>query len=633
MLDFRKYIFKPPGPLIRGSMFPLTSHQPRLVRLGGFLILAAVFFVFQNTNAQQDRGYYPPRMFEWSTHYPEYGAVMSPRGNKIIFVSQKRQDWEETTYDKVLRLSKDDRKEGIWYSDKVGSGWGRPAPILIEKDYKYIGAISFAPDGKTVYFAASGMGGSGGVDLFRGVLKGDKISQIRNLGGVNTKYWDSQPWVSPDGEYLYFSSTRPNGEGKEDIYISKIDKNGNLSSPKNAGPKINTDGSERSPFIFLDNKTLYFASDGQGGEGGLDLYRTTKNDEGSWGAIISLGTEYNSAANEDYPRVYLGENKVIFATDGLYPEIKNIYIAGISPKVIPALGTTLYGTVYDAKTKKELPASVQVMSLTGAKIEVESKGAGYSAMVPAGNDYVVNVRSKGYFPATKKVDVSSAYAMRSIRLDFELNKGQVLAGINLEGKIFDASNGKQIPGKVVIRKGREKPLEYYTDASNQNKLTIPINIGAEYNLHVESDGYLFASERLVVPKSFSGKVLNKVFRLQPIKAKAKVMLHNIYFDFNKATLKPQSLEPLNQVAKFLKEHEGMILEVGGHTDSVGSNKYNQKLSLKRAQAVVRYLKKRGVHPKQMVYKGYGEKYPAKSNKTEAGRKFNRRIVFKVLRSE
>ena len=105
---------------------------------------------------------------------------------------------------------------------------------------------------------------------------------------------------------------------------------------------------------------------------------------------------------------------------------------------------------------------------------------------------------------------------------------------------------------------------------------------------------------------------------------------NIYFEFNKADLKPESYPVLDSLVTFLQEHSNIIVEIQGHTDSKGSDRYNLGLSQRRAESVRNYLIMHGIDPIRLVAKGYGENYPVASNATEQGRALNRRVVFKIL---
>jgi OOP family OmpA-OmpF porin len=144
------------------------------------------------------------------------------------------------------------------------------------------------------------------------------------------------------------------------------------------------------------------------------------------------------------------------------------------------------------------------------------------------------------------------------------------------------------------------------------------------NPDLDGDGVL--NERDKCPNTRPGAVVD----LDGCEVEAVISLDGVYFDFDKATLKPEAMSVLNQAAALLDKHERVVVEVAGHTDSVGSEAYNQGLSMRRADAVRDYLVSKGVKASRLSAKGYGESQPVASNDTDAGRAENRRVELIVL---
>jgi len=143
-------------------------------------------------------------------------------------------------------------------------------------------------------------------------------------------------------------------------------------------------------------------------------------------------------------------------------------------------------------------------------------------------------------------------------------------------------------------------------------------------------GYLFYSDNLPL-KGVKSSSYIKDIPLNPIKVGEKIILHNIFFDFDKSTIMPESEVELKIVIAFLNEYPNLHIEIGGHTDSKGADEYNQKLSEDRAKAVYDYLKLQGkISAERLSFKGYGETQPMNSNETEEGRSKNRRTEFKII---
>ncbi|MDI6833939.1 MAG: OmpA family protein, partial [Bacteroidales bacterium] len=154
-----------------------------------------------------------------------------------------------------------------------------------------------------------------------------------------------------------------------------------------------------------------------------------------------------------------------------------------------------------------------------------------------------------------------------------------------------------------------------------------------YGVAVKKTGYLFHSENFNIPENAPFKEVNKDIILKKIAVGAEVVLNNIFFDFNKATLRPESKTELKNVIEFLQQNPSVTIEISGHTDNVGSYEYNQSLSERRAKAVVDYLVEQGIPLSKLVYKGYSFSKPIASNDTEEGRQQNRRVEFKILSAD
>ena len=139
------------------------------------------------------------------------------------------------------------------------------------------------------------------------------------------------------------------------------------------------------------------------------------------------------------------------------------------------------------------------------------------------------------------------------------------------------------------------------------------------------------NENFNIPASAGYNEITKDILLKKVAVGVKIILKNIFFDFDKATLRPESASELERLAKLLNDVPTLQIEISGHTDNKGSDDYNQKLSHKRARSVVENLISKGISGGRLEYKGYGESEPIASNDTEEGRQLNRRTEFKVLR--
>lgn len=219
-----------------------------------------------------------------------------------------------------------DREEDFFYSDydTMELNWG-PAHRMPEplNSHGNEGAQTISHDGRVVIFTACGRGdGHTGCDIYMSVRQGGRWGKPRDLGApVNTVYWESFPSLSIDGYTLYFASNRPGGYGGSDIWCCTLE-DGLWSEPRNLGPNVNTKGNETAPYIHFDDKTLYFASDGHMGMGGMDLYCAKRVEKSNrkvgtpeWGEVKNLGYPINTPGDENNLIVAPDGRTAIFSSD------------------------------------------------------------------------------------------------------------------------------------------------------------------------------------------------------------------------------------------------------------------------------------------------------------------------------
>lgn len=316
--------------------------------------------------------------------------------------------WPSLTADgKTITFTKSDRKtnsqEDLYHARMEKHQWGIatkiPPPINTNKSE---GAQSISADGKTMVFTAClRPDGYGSCDLYISYKKGNQWSKPVNIGPqINTRYKESQPALSANGQTLFFASHRPDGKGKFDIWKSEINENGQWSKPENLGDSINTSEDELAPFIHYDNQTLYFSSEGHPGLGGSDMFIARKNLKGNWGRAINLGYPINTHFNEESMVVTANGELGLFSSniDGGYGQ-KDIYQFQLPPKIKPQPTIFIKGIVYNAKTKAPLSANVNILDLKdSAKYNTSSdeiNGQFLTCLAPNKN-YSFIVEKKGY---------------------------------------------------------------------------------------------------------------------------------------------------------------------------------------------------------------------------------------------
>jgi len=474
-----------------------------------------------------------------NTEYDEYLPALTADEQTLVItakVPKKQMKPGET----------DPRQEDFFISTSTGGTWSKAVSIGTEINTpQNEGAQTISADGMYLYFTACNRrNGYGQCDIFFSKKSGDRWSKPMNLGNsVNTAHWESQPSISSNGKTLYFISTRPGGYGNTDIWRSTKQKDGTWSPPVNLGPEINTKKAELSPFIHSDNQTLYFASKGLTGMGGFDIFVTRKDKDGRWQKPENLGYPINTAADENSLIVNAKGDKAYFAGDrpGGYGGI-DLYEFDLDEKLRPVSTTYMKGVVFDAETNDKLEAQFELIDLETAEVVIQ------------------------------------AYS--------------------------DKSTGRFL-------------------------VCLPTN--KNYALNVSREGYLFYSGNFSLKDSHDdSKPFHKDVPLQPIQVGETVILKNIFFDTDKYDLKSESIAELNKLITFLKDNPAVKIEIRGHTDNQGSEEHNTLLSDNRAKAVYNYLTENSVNKTRLSYKGYGEKQPIATNDTPEGRAINRRTEFKIV---
>jgi len=367
------------------------------------------------------------------------------------------------------------------------------------------------------------------------------------------------PALSEDETILIFSSDLSGGYGGKDLWISVKGKRNTWSDPVNLGPMVNTPGDEMFPFLHADG-TIYFSSNGHVSMGGLDIYKTSQDENGAYTLPVNLKSPVNSSADDfsmiiekDGERGYLTSNR-----DGGKGG-DDIY-----QFELPPLQLALKGVVTDSKT------------------------------------------------------------------------GGIMTGIKV---------------RLIGNDGTNKEVE--TDNTGVYEFTLkPLT---SYEVVVNTEGYLNRSVNETTVGVENNKVFIIDFSVDPVKK--EVILPRIEYDFNKFDLRPQSIADLDLLAETLKDNLNVVIELKSHTDYIGSDAQNNKLSQQRADACVAYLISQGIDAGQLVARGMGEKEPFlienkdgklkegdvltekyikkirfKKNKEKANQ-YNRRTSFKVLRED
>jgi len=201
----------------------------------------------------------------------------------------------------------------------------------------------------------------------------------------------------------------------------------------------------------------------------------------------------------------------------------------------------------------------------------------------------------------------------------------------LKGTITDAFTKKILEANIeLVDNVKNEVIATFKSNSSTGKYLVSLPSGKNYGIAVKAEGYLFHSENFDIPLSNGYQEVIKDVELKNVAVGSVIVLRNIFFDFDKATLRPESTNELERLIKLLNDLPTLKIEISSHTDSKGSDTYNMTLSQARSESVVGYLITHGIGKDRLVAKGYGETKPMDTNETDEGRQNNRRSEFKIL---
>jgi outer membrane protein OmpA-like peptidoglycan-associated protein len=445
----------------------------------------------------------------------------------------------------------------------------------------------------------------------------------------NGDYNIAHACFTPDGNTIYFSSDKPGGFGRSDIYRSTY-SNGAWSNPENLGAHINTAYDEMFPYISHDGD-LFFASKGHVGLGGLDIFMarhnhnnpTFDNPENLGYPLNTRFDDFSITMNKEGNIAYFASNRGDFY-DRIYET--NMYV----PEFI------LNGIVTENNTEKTpLPnTQVTVKNLTTGTEEAlitDSLGK-FTYKLKKNSKYQV-ITNKEDFEPENDYNVSTLGKLKSENFDANLQMKSLKVDVNL--KIVDKETKKPLPGAKVKLKNISTGVFTEYEADEQGYVHFISDRKKDYSLtthfhsHKDGDGKFDTRVSKDVDK------IDLTFEMEMIKKGDVFVINNIYFDYNKATLRSESTEELEILAAFLLENSNIKVELSAHTDARGSARDNKNLSQKRAQSCVDYLIKKGVLKENLLAKGYGEEKLVNGCKdgvecTDEEHQANRRVEIKVL---
>jgi outer membrane protein OmpA-like peptidoglycan-associated protein/tetratricopeptide (TPR) repeat protein len=513
-----------------------------------------------------------------NSKYPEYGAIISADEAVMMFTSRRN----TTTGANKMLDGEIDYAEDIYITKKQSGKWTTPKNMgsQINTD-GHDATTAVAPDAQSmlIYKDTKGDG-----NLYECKLVGSVWSKPKKMNkNINTKYHESSASYSNDGKTLYFVSNKPDGFGNHDMYVTTWNEEEEDWGPaKNLGPTVNTKHDEEAVLIHPDGKTLYFSSRGHKTMGNYDIFKSTLNEDGSWSEPENIGYPINTVDDDVFFVINASGRRGYYSswkTDG-YGD-KDIYkITFLGPEKPNQLNAEDNLLANIAKPVSEKVIEKQVDALT------------------------------------KRITI-------------------------LKGVISDCKSLKPVGASLeLIDVDKNKTLATFESNATTGKYLVSLPSGKNYGLIVREDSYLFHSENFNIPETAAYQEVEKNICLKKIEVGSVIVLKNIFYDYNKATLRDASKNELDRLTKLLKENPTIKIELSAHTDSRGGDSYNEKLSQRRAQSCVDYLIKNGITTGRLVSKGYGETMLIKTDaeiaklkfddEKEAAHQENRRTEFKII---
>ncbi len=546
--------------------------------------------------------------------------------NKDDFIPRIMQDG------KTLYFLSDSRNGGnggedIWYSTlDADKNWSTPKNLSQLNSSSHEGMLAISPDEKVAIVFGNYTGSFGGGDLFYSVKTTDGWTPPCNLGGtINSGRWESLACIGPDGKTLIYSTDMNDGNNS-DLYVTFLSEDG-WSKPKNLGSVVNTKMNDKYPYLSADGKTIYFSSDGHFGFGGTDVFMSRRLDDTwtNWSTPINLGKYINTLDN-DQDLSIPASGKLAYIVRSNSPDgygESDIYKFLMPYNMRPEQLFKLYGKVYNEKDSG-VQVNIKFIDMATNKEITKSTSSAidgsYTAALPLNRKYLAVIDMKGYLYYSEVIDLTnpdlyrkkSTFQQKIVAQKSRLDAIKIeLDAMNLRLESLNQQNGTDIRAAF---EAYEKLTREYRNAVD------------------ELDALVYKAKFDWMTEESEDLSLEKDFHVRTAVIGATFELKNIFFDLGKATLRPESKVELDKLYEILQFSE-IEIELGGHTDSIGSDEDNNKLSQDRVNSVKTYLVEKGIKESRMVAVGYGEKLPVASNSTPEGRQLNRRVEVKILRLE
>ncbi|MCM1311397.1 MAG: OmpA family protein [Bacteroides sp.] len=380
---------------------------------------------------------------------------------------------------------------------------------------------------------------------------------------VNTEYDEGASCISPDGKTMYFTrcSSDPDYPRYAEIWESAR-SDASWGAPKKCEISKDTLSSYAHPAISPDGKWMYFVSDMPGGIGGLDIWRVRLFDSG-FGGVENLGRPINTPGDEMFPS-FRPNGDLYFSSDG-HPGMGGLDIL------------------------KAVPDSARGWIVENQQFPLNSSGDDFGMTFEG-------LHNRGFFCSNRNDGKGWEHIF-----SFELP--EVLQTVT--GWVYE-KDGYELPEGLVYMVGNDGTNEKLS-VKGDGSFTKVLKPGVEYVFLGTCKGYLNVKQELTVAPSEHSEEYTLQFPLPPINV--PVLIDNIFYEFDKADLTPESTDALDKLVVMMTENPNITIELGAHCDYRGNDAYNERLSQRRAESVVNYLIDHGIKKERLTAMGYGESRP------------------------
>lgn len=479
-------------------------------------------------------------------------------------------DWEALAGKQGCELAPKWKEEGSRYTVKsfYSSRRADYCPMYLDKNMEYLYFTS--TNEKSTGELRSEITGTkkGDIYFFKKDEKGVWSRPELVDGGLNTEHDEGAAAFSPDGSTMYVArAVRQNWPTTVEIYTSSRSE-AKWGAPQKFEITADTLSNYSDPAVSPDGKWLYFASDMPGGQGGTDIWRINLKDK--HGTLENLGPQINTKGNERFPNMRT-DSLLYFSSDG-HPGMGglDLFVAKLQPR--------------DEDDKFSLDRWV-----------VENMGV---PMNSAGDDFGITfgIGESGFISSNRGDARGYDHIFSFIKPELQ---------VWISGYVVDKDD-EPVPN-AVIRIVGDDGSNQKTAAKPDGSFRFDLQRGVKYVMMAGADGYLNAKQAFESDSAEEDAeynvdfILNAMFKPQ--------IIDNIYYDFDKAVLRDESKLALDSMVMLLKDHPNIVIEMASHTDRVGSDKYNNGLSLRRAQSVVDYLVENGIPRERLKPAGYGKTRP------------------------